>query len=656
MLMRDRVHYFSKFNMSGSFYWERAANVIYNYQAGWRPEDINDVVELYNIWLFVKNGVHDKTWTCGILETVFGFKEYVITAFSQLVKDSWASTYEQVDIEYRRYFWEIIDNFNISCKITEETLEQAVSKSPHELAFILSRKRLVKKYDACLARLLMKNENTAEWLLSEFIKQKDNSNQSLAFPPSLSLNDRECIISKYLDRQAPNPNYVQLVLEAKRDANLNLSDAVIYKAKLKIRELNNKYFTENTGFPMGCSVVVSGETDKPTWWVEYDENSIPVYGYSKKYMLKCRDSEILHYCRTVFRFMTSNGMVDLISKRSQSTTFEQIFGMRGRNSYPKNFLFDHNEKLSYIQMYVLDEVLREDGRSIEGAVKDFYERHLKDTYGYKSSVMSLLDMPGNWIVKCRIIAPEIDAIAKRYDQYAKCGEINEDLLEISSDTVRITETRSCIKNRYYTIKGEPDDLYRLFYLFFSDQCLLNYVEPFKGKGSHTFYQLLLAQDGKIRYDNYSDHQLRDLDYLINEEFLAIDDAGFIILKKKVEIILLKHLYDFNCCPSLAYSGAAIVFLDEMNAKGWLETDDHLLSVLERNYFDYYMYNTRFTNGPALRNKYIHGSNSYAVSEDIHRKAYYRLLVLLILELLKIEEDLAYRATFIQVQTHRVANS
>ena len=112
--MRDRVHYFSKYNMSGSFYWERAANVIYNYQAGWRPEDINDVVELYNIWLFVKNGVHDKTWKCGILETVFGFKEYVITAFRQLVKDSWASTYEQVDIEYRRYFWEIIDNFNIS--------------------------------------------------------------------------------------------------------------------------------------------------------------------------------------------------------------------------------------------------------------------------------------------------------------------------------------------------------------------------------------------------------------------------------------------------------------------------------------------------------------------------------------------------------------
>jgi hypothetical protein len=52
-----------------------------------------------------------------------------------------------------------------------------------------------------------------------------------------------------------------------------------------------------------------------------------------------------------------------------------------------------------------------------------------------------------------------------------------------------------------------------------------------------------------------------------------------------------------------------------------------------------MYNTKYTNGPALRNRYAHGSHADPTKVNIHRNAYNRLLALLILELLKIEDDL-----------------
>ena len=77
----------------------------------------------------------------------------------------------------------------------------------------------------------------------------------------------------------------------------------------------------------------------------------------------------------------------------------------------------------------------------------------------------------------------------------------------------------------------------------------------------------------------------------------------------------------------------------MEQKDWVEKDNHLLSIEERNYYDYYMYNTKYTNGPALRNRYTHGSFADPEKDSIHRNNYYRLLILLILELLKIEEDL-----------------
>ena len=45
----------------------------------------------------------------------------------------------------------------------------------------------------------------------------------------------------------------------------------------------------------------------------------------------------------------------------------------------------------------------------------------------------------------------------------------------------------------------------------------------------------------------------------------------------------------------------------------------------------------FTNGLDLRNKYLHGTNSF--SETEHKSDYYTLLKIIILTLLKIEDDI-----------------
>ena len=103
--------------------------------------------------------------------------------------------------------------------------------------------------------------------------------------------------------------------------------------------------------------------------------------------------------------------------------------------------------------------------------------------------------------------------------------------------------------------------------------------------------------------------------------------------------ILKLLYEYHCCPIQAHGTFEQEILKEMERKGWLEADNHLLSEEERNYFDYYLYNSKYTNSRALRNRYLHGSHVDADKVDVHRNAYNRLLILLILELLKIEDDL-----------------
>ena len=121
----------------------------------------------------------------------------------------------------------------------------------------------------------------------------------------------------------------------------------------------------------------------------------------------------------------------------------------------------------------------------------------------------------------------------------------------------------------------------------------------------------------------------------------------------MEIGLLKQLYEYHSCPVMAYGAYGRELLEQMAAKGWLEEDNHLLSIEERNYFDYYLYNTPFTNGPALRNRYVHGTSGSPNQDYKHKSAYNRLLILLILELLKIEDDLIQKQSSVTEEVNEL---
>ena len=653
--MRNRVQYFTNYDMSISYYLQNAEEIIKKYHDGWRPTEVNDVIELYNILLFIANGIYMKSWTEETLQEIKGYKEVIIPFFSNMNDDSWVVIYKQTDFEYRHNFWEIIDRFNIKCSVDYATLKDAIAGNTYDLRYVLQRERLVKKYDKILAQLLKENEYTAEWMLSEFVEDdKFGSREHIYFPTSLTLQDRENIISAYLDSPEPNLNYVRLILVAKKDANLKLSDDVVLKAKTVERTLNNKYFNDKNSVHFKYAVRLSEDDNKPLKWVEHDEEGDAVICYSKPIMLGFKDAELLHYCRYGFELLAYNGMIALVSKVSDSGVFERTMGLTGKYSYLTNIAFRYHEAISMLQIEALQNALEGDGRNIEGAIKVFYESYLKTKFGYPSSVLSMPDPKADWVSKCRIIAPEIDAVAKRHHLYAKRGVVDEDLLQISSDTVRVSSAVSCNQNKYYTIKGQPGELYRLFHLLFSDQSMLSFVEPFKDNHYVSFFQMLAEQDGKIPYENYANYQKGDIDYLIGEGYLSINEKGLLCVEKKMEIVLLKQLYEYHSCPLLAFGTYGQEILQEMAEKGWLETDNHLLSLEERNYFDYYMYNSPYTNGPALRNRYVHGTSGSPNQDYKHRSAYNRLLILLILELLKIEDDLILRKTLEaeQVKEHK----
>lgn len=639
--MLNRAHFYSTYDMSIPFNLERADAVVKQYKAGNRPTNINDVIELYNIWLFVDNKIIRKDWDDDTLRLIrTHFKREVVQYFCGLKKETWTSAFKQIDMSFRHFFWDIIDQFGIDGLIDEDTLRDAFSDRTCDLRELLKHERLVNKHQQVVIVLLKENESAAEWLLQEYVAEDSlYDNAKMHFPKTLTFQDKEDIISRYLDNENANLNYVRLVMLAKNDSNLRLSDNVRIKAKRLETKLNEEVLTTGSTVHFKYMVSISSEPDKPLRWVDKDKDENPILCYSKQIMQQFPDKELLHYIRYGFDFLTPIGLIPFVSKDSESDVMERLIGMKGKYAYQTNMAFQYHEAISMLQIEAMQKVLTEEGRSIEDALRVFYQHFLKEEFGYPSGTLSLADNTADWITKCRTIAPEIDAIARRYELYSKTGEVDEEQLRFSRSRVRITNVKSVNPIRYYTINGKPDSLYRLFHMLFSDQSMLTFVDPYKESRYHSFYQLLMAQDTHICYLNYHDYQRRDIDFLIEEGYLSKNEHEMLCVEKQVELSLLKILYEYHSCPLNTYGPYGQEILKEMEKKGWVKPDNHLLSSEERNYFDYYLYNSKYTNSRALRNRYVHGSNVDAKQESIHRNAYNRLLILLALELLKIEDDL-----------------
>ena len=223
MNIEDRVIYFSRYDSSIPLFYPRAETVIENYQKGWRPGDIVDIMEVYNIWLFVENCVFNKNWNEETVELVRSeFKEQVVRHFSKFKRDTWVLDYRQLEYDYKRQFWTVIDRFNFCGLLDLSSIRKAIEDNSWELRDLLKCQHLMKKHQNTIRELLKENEKSAEWLLQTFVEESSpDDDVRYYFPSSLTNQDKEDIISRYLDSSNPNLNYVRLILIARKDKNLN---------------------------------------------------------------------------------------------------------------------------------------------------------------------------------------------------------------------------------------------------------------------------------------------------------------------------------------------------------------------------------------------------------------------------------------------------
>lgn len=494
---------------------------------------------------------------------------------------------------------------------------------------MLNQKSVVNYFSQEIKGYLLRTENAAELILSQFEEYHDRDYPELYFPNCLDMSDKENIILNYINSQDANINYIRLITKS-REKNLKLSPHTRLKAKRLEEELNKKLLEEGHTWNVGNAVSLSENQEEPyiiTW-----ENNIQKITYSVKWLDKQKDDVFLmHNFSLLFNYLDIFGAITLYSKESELDVMEKIF-MRSKNEYLVGVAFNRKSNLSHLQLVLYSYYLERNNKSIEGIINAFVNDYLINIYELKDFRINFPSKNSSYLEKIRLIVPEIEAILKQYKIFVEDGIISHDLLQLSSQSVSYGDMPSLSNKKY--VYGKGDEFLKLKYYFFSDQSRLSYIEPYKSK-YRNLYGLLLKENVKL--SDFKSFQRTTIENLIHDGYLIVSADGILKIREQVQLFIIGKLYLDEFVSYWHFPESIRSTIDTMEEKGLLYFGKTLFSEPEKKYFNFYLNKSEYTNGLDLRNKYAHGTNPS--NEEEHKNDYLILLKILILVLLKIENDL-----------------
>ncbi|OCW92299.1 hypothetical protein A9168_16645 [Macellibacteroides sp. HH-ZS] len=253
----NKVIFHSKEDIGGGYYLQKGEHIL---QADTKSiySDINEVLELYNLKKYIDNDLYLKSWST---DDIVNFKtkatEYgnVIGQFMATIYDSnVVDLYENILQEYIHSFWELVNNQSTFKRISKTKFTTIITNEPHLIHEILIHKKLVDHYDNEIKNFLMTYPQSAEILLSIYEVQHNFTKNQKLLPKSLSIEEKETIISNYLDSNDVNYNYLELIQNAKTRNDFKISDKTRLKAKRLHKSETEKVFVNNGGLEFGVSI------------------------------------------------------------------------------------------------------------------------------------------------------------------------------------------------------------------------------------------------------------------------------------------------------------------------------------------------------------------------------------------------------------------
>ncbi|MBM4764690.1 hypothetical protein GNT69_20760 [Bacillus sp. B15-48] len=475
--------------------------------------------------------------------------------------------------------------------------------------------------------------SSAELLLDKYEVERNHNPEAIYFPKELIAQDKETILLNYINSSNTNLNYLSLIVNIKSTSDFTISDRTRLKARKRVEEQENQLFNKDSGTYMETSVtfldsheeVVKQEVDGQRWAFSYNSRWI-------------KDNNDFHTLMNnfifLFEFVDLQMRVTLVNKPQEMGIFEQHVFMRSKNSYTIGVAFQQKDILSKLQIVGYYKELTKMGIRIEGIVEWFFKSYIPEEFNITGFRIKMPSEHSLFIEKCRAILPEMESVLKQFTLYVEDNSIDQELLQMSSGHLLYKNVPSLLEKKY--VYGTGEDFKQATYYFFSNQCMLSYVEKI-GSKYHNFFDLLMNEE--VSVNDYLHYHGQDIEWLIKHKYIEINSEGYIKIYDINRLYILKDLFTNEVINYWRYPLKLREKLDDMELCGVAEFESSLFSRPEQDYINYYLNKSSFNNALDLRNRYSHGTQpSGDDSEDIHELNYMIFLRMFIMIIIKINDD------------------
>jgi hypothetical protein len=633
-----RLKFYGLNDYATFFQAERAVTVLAGFDGSRTSYGVNDIVELHNASLFAEHGVLPASMVQAererILSLVPGVRRAEGVFFNALTESTFTAAISGVDYLYRSDVLDLLAKFKVFGRCGATVVLDALKADRFHNGDLLSCKALVRAYDEDVRSLLLASVDTAELILSKHLLS--DSRTGICLPASLTPADCRALLDAYVDDENASPNYVQLIATARVNSALGI-DA---KLKLKARRADDKFttslFAANQGMKTGVEISISDMQSEDV--VASFEDMVAKFSYSRAWLAGNLDyPTILNNFIYVFEWTTRRVLLSLPSYPSELGVMERVMMMRGKDEYVTGAAFRMKDQSSLLQVHMYREFLRSEGIDIEAVIAWFFTDYLKDELGADHLRFRPSSESATYLEKCRHLFSEMESVLKQFRLYAENGELDFDLLSMTSEPLEYKQIPSTVPGKYVYVT-DHNDIRSTQHLLFSDQSHLGYID--EGLMAGTLAQLLLSN--RVAYDRFADHQKPGIDLLLTRGVLVNDDSQ-IKLASAVQFLALRELWDNEAGSYWHHSPGGRAAIDAMVADGWLDRRSTLLTTSEADYINYFLNQSGPNGGPDLRNRYLHGSQADGDDKAVHLRTYLIALRLLIALVIKLNDDLCLRA-------------
>jgi hypothetical protein len=634
----DRRLKFYGLNDHGTFFQvERAAEILEHYDPSFTANTISDILELHNAQLFAESNLFPKSYTdsqraaCQAL--IPELRKKVAKFFNAMDDANIASIVVDVDLEYHADLLQLLSQYKVYDRCASTTTLPVLEQNRIGVGEMLTSQYLVRSYDQEVRARLVSDSVNAEHLIRKYLEK--DARRNIYLPPSFTSDDARALLNDYLDSDDANPNFIELISLARVKKDGVVDAKMKLKARRKHKRWAEEFFKKNSGIKTGCEVTISAGQTEP---VEVStDGPVTKFSYSRRWLEDNLDyPTIFNNFLYLFEFTDRRMLLTLPLYHAQLGVFERFMKTTGKDSYPVGVAFHFEEQSSFLQTAIYDDFLRTRGIALESAIAWFFSDYMKDEFGAANFRFTPSSSASTYLEKCRHIFAEMESVVRQFSLYVENGELDTGLLAITSEHVRYKEIPSLMSGKYvYPSSGQ--DIRNILNLLFSDQSGLTYIsESLKADDAA---RLLISN--QVAYGDFADHQKGQIDYLIQRGVLA-NTGQRVRFASASQFLVLKDLFNSEAVTYYHCPAKMRASIDEMVAKGWLVRRESLLTEPEASYFNYCLNQTEFSNGPDLRNKYLHGSQADADDEDAHFRTYITALKLLIALVIKINDDFCLR--------------